>query len=75
MHNKVFIYIIIGHKSFVTGMHCIVELFDDFLYVDIYKDIAFEKACAKLGINKDESIILDWKFLGENVTFVNGLKT
>ena len=68
MNNTVFIYIVLGHRSFFTGKICIIETNEHHIFIDQYKEPAKEKACEKLGLNKDEVSILDFRYLGEDVS-------
>lgn len=65
-----YVLIILGHRSFTTGKICIVEISEDFVLIGTYKDKAKIKACKKLGIDPHDTIILNWKFLGDDVEFV-----
>lgn len=65
--NKAYVYLTIGHKSFVTGKTAIVAMDEDFAFIESYKDAATRKVCDHLGLPVNEIIIFDWKFLGENV--------
>lgn len=66
-----YVEICIGNKKFVTGQLVIVGVKDTYTFIDTYKDEAFAIACDKLGLNLDDCCILDWRFLGENVIFIN----
>jgi hypothetical protein len=72
--KKKYVYIVLGHRSFFTGKICIVEM-DELpdVTIDRYAERAKEKACKALGLDKikDEVSILDWSYLGGDVTFVN----
>ena len=68
MNNNVYIYIVLGHRSFFIGKICIIEMSEHYTFIDHYKVPAKEKACEKLGLNKDEVSILDFKYLGEDVS-------
>ena len=70
MNNIVYIYIVIGHRSFFTGKICIVEMDEHHVFIDHYKEPAKIKACKKLGLNKDEVSVLDFKYLGEDVSII-----
>lgn len=70
MNNNIFIYIVLGHRSFSTGKICIIEMSEHYSYIDQYKEPAKKIACKKLGLlmNKDDISILDFAYLGENVS-------
>lgn len=65
-----YVLITLGHWSFTTGKICIVEISEQFVFIDTYRDEAKTKACEKLGVDPWETTILDWKFLGEDVEFI-----
>ena len=68
--RNVYIELVLGHPSFHTGKICIVELHDDYEFIETYVEPAKRKACEKLGLNKNEVAILNWSFLGEDVAFI-----
>lgn len=65
-----YVLITLGHQSFTTGKICIVEISEDFVSINAYKCEAKIKACKKLGINPHDTIILNFKFLGDDVEFI-----
>ena len=69
--DSVYVYIVIGHVSFCTGKTVIVKLPPDHEFISTYKQLAKEKACEKLSINVDDAVILNFKYLGEDVTFID----
>lgn len=68
MNNGIYIYIVLGHRSFFTGKICIVKMNEDHVFIDQYQEPAKEKACKKLGLDKNEVSILDFKYLGSDVS-------
>lgn len=71
MNRKVYVYITLGHRSFFTGKICIVEMTDEFVFIEHYKEPAKIKACEKLGLNPDEVSVLDFNYLGEEIYIIN----
>lgn len=69
--KNVYAMIILGHKSFITGKIIIVALPNEYVFIDTYRQLAKEKACQKLGIKEDETVVFDFKFFGEDVVFVD----
>lgn len=66
-----YIYIVLGHVILPTGKMAIVEVPDDYTFMSTYKQVAKEKACLEFGLNKEDTWILDYKFLGTDLTFIN----
>ena len=70
MENVVWIKLILGHRSFFTGKIVMVSLPDRYVMLETYKNEAKQKACTKLGLRESEVAVLDYEFLGSNVTFI-----
>lgn len=68
--KSTYVYLVLGHRSFFTGQICVVEVPSTATFITTYRDMAFEKACEKFGVSKDEASILDWSYWGEDVTFI-----
>lgn len=68
--NNTYIYILLGHRSFPTAKMAIVEIPTDYVFADTYKKLAKEKACAQFGLDDKETSVLDYKFLGDDITFI-----
>lgn len=69
--KNVYAIIILGHKSFITGKIVIVSMPNVYNFIDTYRQLAKEKACEKLGIKENETVVFDFKFFGEDVVFIN----
>ena len=65
-----YVNIVIGNRNFFTGKQVIVKVEKEFTFISSYKDEAFKIACKHLGLNKEECSILDWSFLGDDMTFI-----
>ena len=65
-----YVYIILGHRSFTTGKIAIVAVPDAYAFISDYADGAKKQACKELGLNEEEVSILDYKFLGSDVLFI-----
>lgn len=65
-----YVSVTIGNRNFFTGKQVIVKVEDEFTFITTYRDEAFKIACEHLGLNKEECSILDWSFLGSEVTFI-----
>ena len=68
--NINYIYIVLGHASLLTGKMAIVEVPGDYTFISTYKKLAKEKACQEFGLNEKETCVLDYKFLGEDLTII-----
>lgn len=67
-HN--YVLVTVGHPSFSTGKLVLVRIGGEYTFVDTYKTEAFRIACLNLGFTPSDCKLLDWKFLGEDLTFV-----
>lgn len=65
-----YVYIVLGHPSFYTGKIAIVELPATCMFLETYKKEAKKRACENLGIDEKEAVILDYKYLGEDIVFI-----
>lgn len=76
--KTIYMKIVLGHPSLNMPKICIVGLSKDHTAKSIQDGVAIttyvepvkQKACEKLGLNADETIILDWIYLGEEVHFI-----
>ena len=65
-----YVYITIGNRKFFTGKQVIVKVNESFTFISSYKDAAFKIACKHLGLEPSECSILDWSYLGDDLTFI-----
>ena len=76
--KPIYMKIVLGHPSLIMPKICIVGLSMDRTAKSIQNDVAIttyvepvkQKACEKLGLNANETIVLDWVYLGEEVHFI-----
>lgn len=67
-----YVSVTVGNKTFFTGEIAIVGIPEDkYERITDYRNEAFILACEKLGVDPNASCVLDWSFLGPNLTFVN----
>jgi hypothetical protein len=65
-----YVEVIIGNRNFFTGKHTIVKVNKSFTFITQYRDEAFKIACQKLKLNQEECCILNWRYFGDDVTFL-----
>lgn len=65
-----YVSIVIGNKNFFSGKQVIVKVNESFTFISSYKAEAFKIACKHLGLEPNECSILDWSYLGDDVTFI-----
>lgn len=65
-----YVLVTIGNRNFFAGKQVIVKVEEDFTFISSYKNDAFKIACKHLGLNEEECSILDWSFLGPDMTFI-----
>jgi hypothetical protein len=65
-----YVEVVIGNRNFTTGKTIIVKVNESYTFITTYRDTAFKIACDKLGLNQEECGILDWRYFGEDVTFI-----
>lgn len=65
-----YVEVVLGNKCFTTGKLVIVRVDKTFSFITTYRDEAFKIACDKLGLTQEECSILDWRFLGDDITFI-----
>lgn len=70
MRRSNYVLVMIGSPMFATGKNVLVEVHGDYTFIDNYKIEAFKAACAALGLIASDCKLLDWKFLGDDLTFV-----
>ena len=68
--KDVYVYMIIGHRSFTTGKQMIIQVPNYSTYLTTYEREAKLKACQALNLKESEVFVLDFKFLGDDVTFI-----
>lgn len=69
--GNIYMKIVLGHPSF--RKICIVALdnaWASIATIDGYVQLAKNKACEKLGLDEKEIFVLDWDYLGDDVTFI-----
>ena len=66
-----YVEVVIGAKQFTTDKRAIVRVNETYTFIETYKEAAFEIACYKLGLDVSDCCVLDWRFLGEDVIFIN----
>ena len=65
-----YVSIVIGNRNFFTGKQVIVKVEKEFTFISSYKNEAFKIACEHLGLNITGCSVLDWSFLGDDMTFI-----
>lgn len=68
--KDVYIYLILGHRSFTTGKIVIVSVPNYSVSLTTYEREAKLKACQALNLKESEVVVLDYRFLGDDVTFI-----
>lgn len=70
--RKVYVEMTVHHKSFTskTAIVCIdTETCEE--YIDTYMAVAKQKICYQLGLKEDEVDVIDQRFLGSEVIFID----
>ena len=68
-----YVKLLIGNPALLKGNRgklAIVGVSEDLELTIDYRDKAFEIACREFKLKPDESIILDWQLLGNDITFI-----
>lgn len=65
-----YVLVMIGHPRLPTGKSVLVRIGGEYTFVDTYKREAFRIACLNLGFTPSDCKLLDWQFLGDDLTFV-----
>ena len=65
-----YVKLLIGNPALPKGKLAIVRVSEDLELTIDYRDKAFEIACREFKLKPDESIILGWQLLGEDITFI-----
>lgn len=65
-----YVSIVIGNRNFFTGKQVIVKVNQSYTFISSYKDEAYKIACEYLNLNPSECSILDWSYLGDDVSFI-----
>ena len=65
-----YVEVVIGNRSFSTGKQVIVKVPGDYTFITAYRNEAYKIACEKLNLNKAECCLLDWRFFGDDLTFI-----
>ena len=68
--DNVYVYLVVGHQSFKTGKTAIVSLPNCYAFIATYFKVAKEKVCERLGLDVEDVVILDSKFLGDDVLLI-----
>lgn len=67
-----YVTIVVGNRKFFSGKVVIVGIpLESHCFIEHYRNEAFETACKSLDVDPAESSLLDWSFLGPEVSFVN----
>lgn len=67
-----YVSVTVGNKEFFSGKIVIVGIPENkYERIADYANEAFILACEKLGVNPYACCVLDWSFLGPDLTFVN----
>lgn len=70
MGNSNYVLVTVGHDSFYSGKLVLVRIGGEYSLCSTYRDEAFRIACLNLGLTPSDCRLLDWQFLGDDLTFV-----
>ena len=70
MKDNMWIYLVLGHRSFKTGKTVIVAVPDYCTFITEYENEAKKKACKEIGLNESEVHVLECKVIGRDVLFI-----
>ena len=70
MNGSNYVLVTVGHERFYCGKLVLVKVSGDYSLCSTYADEAFRIACLKLGLTPSDCKLLDWQFLGDDLTFV-----
>ncbi len=70
MGKSNYVLVTVGHPKFTSGKLVLVKIGGEYTFVDTYKREAFRIACLNLGLTPSDCVLLDWEFLGNDLTFV-----
>ena len=65
-----YVKLLIGNPALPKEKLAIVGVSETLELTIDYRDKAFEIACREFKLKPDESIILNWQLLGEDITFI-----
>ena len=65
-----YVKLLIGNPALPKGKLAIVGVSENLELTIDYREKAFEIACREFKLKPDESIILDWQLLGNDITFI-----
>lgn len=70
--ENVYVELHFSHKSFTTGRTAIVAVPNKCEYLTTYIELAKEKVCEKLNLNKNEVVVFNHSsVLGRDVLFID----
>lgn len=70
MDNSNYVLVTVGHERFYAGKLVLVRISEEYSLCSTYRDEAFRIACLKLGLTPSDCKLLDWQFLGDDLTFI-----
>lgn len=65
-----YVLVMISHHKLIAGKPVLVKIGGEYKCTDTYKTQAFKIACLNLGFDPSDCELLDWKFLGNDLTLV-----
>lgn len=68
--NEYYVLVTVGHERFYSGKLVLVKINDEYSLCSTYRDEVFRIACLNLGLTPSDCKLLDWQFLGDDLTFV-----